>query len=81
MLQKAFPESSFQKLSIPGAPVWLSTLSIQLLVSSQVMISQFVSSNSTLGSVLTVQNLLGILSLPSSALLLLTLSASLSKII
>ena len=45
---------------------WLSQLSIQLLILAQVMISWFVSSSPTSGSELTVQNLLGILSLPLS---------------
>ena len=44
---------------VPGWPSWVS---IQLLISAQIMISQFVSSSPTLGSVLTVPNLLGILS-------------------
>ena len=50
-------------ISIPikkggGAPGWLSQLSIQHLVSAQVMISPFVSSSPMSGSVLTVQSLL-----------------------
>ena len=49
-----------------GAPGWLSRLSIQLLISSHVMISQFTSSSSTSGSVLTAGSLLGILCLPLS---------------
>ena len=47
-------------------PGWLSWLSIQGLVSAQAVMSQFVSSSHTSGSVLTAQNLLGILSLPLS---------------
>ena len=61
---------------ISEAPEWFSWLSIQLLVSAQVMISWFVGSSPTLGSALVVQSLLGILSL-SLPLLLLTLSLSL----
>ena len=45
-----------------GVPVWLSRLSPTLV---QVMISQFVSLNLISDSVLTVQSLLGILSLSS----------------
>ena len=45
----------------------VAQLSIRLLTSAQVMISWFVSSSPILGSVLTVQNLLGILSLSLSA--------------
>ena len=59
-----------------GAPGWLSPLSIQLLISAQVRISQFMSSSPALGSVLAVQSLLGILSLPAPPLLH-TLSLSL----
>ena len=51
-----------------GVPGWLSQLSLRILISAQVMISQFVSSSPT--SALTVQSLLGILCL----LLSLTLS-------
>ena len=46
-------------------PGWLSRLSGQLLISAPVMISQFVRSSPTSGSVLTVWSLLGILSLSS----------------
>ena len=65
--------ASIKKRGSVGAPGWLSQLSVQLLVSTQVMISWFVSSNPALGSALTVQSLLGILSLslplcPSPAL-------------
>ena len=45
------------------APGWLSQLSVRLLISVQVTISQFVGSSPTSGSVLTVWGLLGILSL------------------
>ena len=41
-------------------PGWLSQLSIRLLISAQVMISLFVGSSPTSGSVLTVQSLCGI---------------------
>ena len=47
-------------------PGCLSQLSIQLLISAQVMISQLVSSSPASGSALAVQGLLGILSLPLS---------------
>ena len=40
---------------------------VKLLVSAQVTISRLVGSSPTSGSVLTVQSLLGILSLPLSA--------------
>ena len=53
--------------SLLGVPGQLIQLSVQLLVSAQVMISWFVGSSSTLDSVLTVQSLLRILSLPLSA--------------
>ena len=43
-----------------GVPGRLSQLSVQLLISAQVMISQFVRSSPTSGSVLTVQRLLEI---------------------
>ena len=52
------------KSTSAGAPVWLSQLSIQLLLSAQVMNLQFVSSSPASGSVLTVWSLLGSLSLP-----------------
>ena len=45
---------------------WLSLLSFCLLILAQVMISWFMGSSSALGSVLTAQSLLGILSLPLS---------------
>ena len=69
-----------------GAPGWLSWLNIRLLVLAQVMISVFVGSSPVSGSVLTVRNLLGILSpslclCPSPALSVsLSLSLSLSQI-
>ena len=56
-----------------GVPGWLSRLSIRLLILAQVMISRFGSSSPTSASVLVVQSLLGILSLP------LCLSPCLSK--
>ena len=40
-----------------GAPGWLSRLSVQLLVSAQVMISRFMSSSPVSGSVLIAQGL------------------------
>ena len=45
---------------------WLSGLNVQLLISVQVIISQFVTLRCASGCVLTVQSLLGILSLPLS---------------
>ena len=63
-----------------GMPGWLSWLSVWLLVSAQVMISQFVSLSPTLGSTLIMQSLLGVLSLSLSlSLPPLALSLSLSK--
>ena len=44
-----------------GVPGWLSQLSIGLLISAQVMISQFMSQSPTSSSVLMMQNLFGIL--------------------
>ena len=80
-------ESSARDLSPPhqlerltgGAPGWLSRFSVRLLVPAQVMISQFVSSSSRSGSVLTVQRLLGILSLPLSVSLPFALSLKINK--
>ena len=51
-----------KKTETPGATGWLSRLSVPLLTSTQVMMSWFVSSSPTLGSVLSAQSLLGILS-------------------
>ena len=45
------------------APVWLSRLSVQLLVLAQIITSQLVEASPALGSALTAQSLLGILSL------------------
>ena len=56
-----------------GMPGWLSWLSIWLLLLAQVVISLFMSSSPTSGSVLTVWSLLGILSL--------SLSKSVNKIV
>ena len=47
----------------PGRPGGLSGFSVPLFILAQVMISQFVGSNPTLGSSLTARGLLGILSL------------------
>ena len=47
---------------IYGAPGWLSQLSIRFLILAPVLISHFVGSSRVLGSVLTAQILLGILS-------------------
>ena len=52
---------------IHGAPEYFSWLSIQLLISAQVMISWFVSSSPALGSMLTAWGLLGFLSPSLSA--------------
>ena len=49
-----------------GVPGWLSLLSIRLLTSAQVMISQFVSLSPMSGSLLTGWSLLGILALSFS---------------
>ena len=46
------------------APEWRSWLNERLLIWAQVMISRFMRSNPTSGSVLTVRTLLGILSFP-----------------
>ena len=48
-------------------PGWLSWLSVRLLISAQVVISQFMSSSPMSGLVLTVWSLLGILSPSLSA--------------
>ena len=61
---------------------WFSWLSVQLLVSAQIMISWFTCWSLTLGSVLIVQSLLGVLlslSLCPSPAHVLSLSLSLSK--
>ena len=66
-----------------GVPGWLSQLSVCLLTSAHVMISQTVGLSPALGSVLTVQNLLGILSLPPRPLSLscaLSLSLKINKL-
>ena len=52
-----------KKKGTPGAPGWLNDW---LLISAQVMISEFESSNPASGSVLTVWSVLGILPLPLS---------------
>ena len=68
-----------------GGPGWLSQLSVQLLVSAQVMISQFVGSSPTSGPVLIAESLEPASdsvspSLSAPPLLALCLSHSLSKI-
>ena len=55
-----------KKVLSKGVPRWLSQSSVRLLVSAQVTISRVVSLSPTSGSALTVQYLLGILSLPPS---------------
>ena len=74
-------ESTSKKLG--GAPGWLIWLRDRLLVSTQVMISQFVCSSPTSGLALTAQSLLGILSLPLSlsAPFLLSLSVKINKLV
>ena len=62
-----------------GVPGWLSRLSVRFLVSAQVMISVH-GFQPCIGSVLTVQSLLGILSLLSLPPPPLTLFVSFSKI-
>ena len=58
-----------KKWAEDGAPGWLSQLSVhQLLILAQVTISQFVGLSPTLGSSLTAQSLLEILSLPLRSL-------------
>ena len=67
------------KMREVGVPGWLSQLTNSLLVSAQVMISRFVSSSPTSGSVLAEQSLLEILSLCPSPLLSLSLSLKINK--
>ena len=71
-LQESLPLSGSQLLHLENGgeikivfrvPGWLSRLGVQLLVLVQVMISRFVSSSPTPGTVLTARSLLGILSL------------------
>ena len=65
---------------VERVPGWLIQLGIQVLISAQVRISWFVGSSPVLGSALTVQSLLGILSLslwPSPAL---SLSLKINKL-
>ena len=67
-----------QRLGL-GAPGWLRGLSVQLLVSAQITISQFLSSSPTSGSALMAWILLGILSLCPSPAFAHILSLSLSN--
>ena len=62
-----------------GAPGGLGQLSVPVLVSAQVTISRFVGSRPASGSVLTVQSLLGILSLSLPLPCLCSLSLSQNK--
>ena len=62
-----------------GVPGWLSQLSLQLLISAQVRISQFMGSSPALGSALMAWGLLGILFLSLSTLPLLVRALSLSQ--
>ena len=78
-LQNENDQDAHQKQNRQGVPGWLGRLSVQLLILAQVMISRFQSSGRALGSMLTAQNLLRILSPFLSAPPLLTLSLSLSK--
>ena len=57
---------SLKEFVFLGVPGWPSQFSVRLLISAQVMISQFVIWRPKLGSTLTVQSLLRILSLPLS---------------
>ena len=63
---KHFLIRELRKFVCSGVPERLSRLSIQLSISAQVMISRSVRSSLMSVSVLTVQNLLGILSRPLS---------------
>ena len=58
---------------ILGVPGWIRWLSIQLLISAQVVISWFMGLSPTLGSVLTVQSLVEIFPLSVSPLLTVSL--------
>ena len=49
--------------ALSGAPGWCSQLSIWLMISAQVVVSQFVSSSAASGSALMSESLLGVLSL------------------
>ena len=51
---------------LSGVPGWLSQLSVQLLISAQVMILCFVRSSPASGSAMSAQSLLGIHSLSLS---------------
>ena len=57
---------NLKMLKVIGVSGGLHQLSLRFLVLAQVMISWFMSSSSASGSVLTVQSLLGIFSLPVS---------------
>lgn len=50
-----------------GTFKWLGQLSVRLLILAQVTMSQFMGLSPPLGSTLTMWNLSGILSVPSSA--------------
>ena len=63
-MTKFCPVKGIIKKKESGGPGWLSQLSVQLLVLAQVMNLHFVSLSPASGTVLTMQNLLGILSLP-----------------
>ena len=64
-----------------GGAGWLSQIRVQLLISVQVMISQFAVSRPAWGSALTAWSLLGILPLPSAPLpLALPLSLEINKL-
>ena len=74
--------TKIRKINRHRAPDWLSWLGVWLLISAQVMISQFVGLSPVSGSVLTAQSLPGILSLSLSlsAPLPLFLSKKISKL-
>ena len=70
-------DSPISKMN-PSWGTWVAQLvSVQLLISAQVMISWFMGSSPVSSSVLTAQSLLGILSTSVSASPLLSLSLSL----
>ena len=72
--------SLLQLEKVIGVPGWLSWWSVWLLILAQVMISRLAALSPRSGSVLTALSLIGILSLPLSALppTILSLSLSLS---
>ena len=73
-------KSSRVEMTGHGVPGCLSWSSIRLLVSIDVTISQFVGSSPMSGSELILQSLLGILSLPLSPSLSLSVSHKINKL-